>query len=116
METKERTCGAGPLERAHDAGGDGPAVERRGRMSAKRKQSAVLRLFRGEALDLVSPPICLAQPSRTSAQWASTSPPSVLNRKSGCTSRPRLCALASRAAPCFRWIQQVFMFKRFAGT
>jgi len=54
METKERTGGAGLLERAHDAGGDGPAVERRGRMSAKRKQSAVLRLLRGEDLELVS--------------------------------------------------------------
>ncbi len=55
MDTKENTVGAGPLERAtHNAGGDGPAVERRGRMSAKRKQSAVLRLLRGEDLELVS--------------------------------------------------------------
>lgn len=54
MDTKEITDGAGPLERAQHAGGDGPAVERRGRMSAKRKQSAVLRLLRGEDLDLVS--------------------------------------------------------------
>jgi len=54
MDTKESTGGAGPLERAQHAGGDGPAVERRGRMSAKRKQSAVLRLLRGEDLDLVS--------------------------------------------------------------
>lgn len=54
MDTKEITGGAGPLERAQHAGGDGPAVERRGRMSAKRKQSAVLRLLRGEDLDLVS--------------------------------------------------------------
>jgi transposase-like protein len=44
--------GAGPAERAHHAGGDGPAPARRRRMSAKRKQSAVLRLLRGE--DLVS--------------------------------------------------------------
>ena len=54
MDTKEIPDGAGPLERAQHAGGDGPAVERRGRMSAKRKQSAVLRLLRGEDLELVS--------------------------------------------------------------
>ncbi len=55
MDTNDVAGGAGPLERAtHDAGGNGPAVERRGRMSAKRKQSAVLRLLRGEDLDLVS--------------------------------------------------------------
>ena len=54
MDTKKFTDGAGALERAQHAGGDGPAVERRGRMSAKRKQSAVLRLLRGEDLDLVS--------------------------------------------------------------
>jgi hypothetical protein len=55
MDTKETTGGAGPLERATDnAGGNGSAVDRRGRMSAKRKQSAVLRLLRGEDLELVS--------------------------------------------------------------
>ena len=46
--------GAGPTARAHYAGGDGPAPDRRRRMSAKRKQSAVLRLLRGEDLELVS--------------------------------------------------------------
>jgi transposase-like protein len=46
--------GAGPAARAHHAGGDGPAPERRRRMSAERKQSAVLRLLRGEDLELVS--------------------------------------------------------------
>ena len=46
--------GAGPAERAHHAGGDGPAPERRRRMSARCKQSAVLRLLRGEDLELVS--------------------------------------------------------------
>ena len=46
--------GAGPAERAPHAGEDGPAPGRRRRMSAKRKQSAVLRLLRGEALELVS--------------------------------------------------------------
>jgi transposase-like protein len=46
--------GAGPAARAHHAGGDGPAPERRRRMSAKRKQSAVLRLLRGEDLELLS--------------------------------------------------------------
>ena len=46
--------GAGPAERAHHAGGDGPAPERRRRMSARRKQDAVLRLLRGGDLELVS--------------------------------------------------------------
>ena len=46
--------GAGPAARAHHAGEAGSAPERRRRMSAKRKQSAVLRLLRGEALELVS--------------------------------------------------------------
>jgi transposase-like protein len=40
--------------RAQHAGGDGSAPARRRRMSAKRKQSAVLRLLRGEDLELVS--------------------------------------------------------------
>jgi transposase-like protein len=51
--------GAGPAERAHHTGGDGSAPagrDRRGRrrMSARRKQSAVLRLLRCEDLELVS--------------------------------------------------------------
>jgi transposase-like protein len=46
--------GAGPAARADHAGGDGPALDRRRRMSAKRKQSAVLRLLRGEDLELLS--------------------------------------------------------------
>jgi transposase len=46
--------GAGPAARAQHAGEDGPAPGRRRRMSAKRKQTAVLRLLRGEALELVS--------------------------------------------------------------
>ena len=46
--------GAGPAARAYHAGGDGPAPSRRRRMSAQRKQSAVLRLLRGEDLELVS--------------------------------------------------------------
>jgi hypothetical protein len=51
--------GAGPAERAHHAGDAGPAPagagpERRRRISARRKQSAVLRLLRGEDLELVS--------------------------------------------------------------
>ena len=46
--------GAGPAARAQHAGGDGPAPARHRRMSAKRKQSAVLRLLRGEDLELVS--------------------------------------------------------------
>ncbi len=52
-------AGAGPAERAHHAGEAGPAPagsdwRGRRRMSAKRKQSAVLRLLRGEDLELVS--------------------------------------------------------------
>ena len=46
--------GVGLAERAHDAGGDGPTPEPRRRMSARRKQAAVLRLLRGEDLELVS--------------------------------------------------------------
>jgi transposase-like protein len=50
---------AGPAARAHHGGEDGPAPagsdwRGRRRMSAKRKQSAVLRLLRGEDLELVS--------------------------------------------------------------
>jgi transposase-like protein len=46
--------GVGPAERAHYAGGDGPTPEPRRRMSARRKQEAVLRLLRGQDLELVS--------------------------------------------------------------
>src|SRR6476646_10392371 len=46
--------GAGPAERAPHAGGGGPAPEPRRRMSAGRKREAVLRLLRGENLELVS--------------------------------------------------------------
>jgi hypothetical protein len=46
--------GTGPAEHADYAGGGGPAPEHRRRMSARRKQAAVLRLLRGEDLELVS--------------------------------------------------------------
>src|SRR3712207_2508655 len=46
--------GVGPAERAHHAGGGGATPEPRRRMSARRKQAAVLRLLRGEDLELVS--------------------------------------------------------------
>ena len=46
--------GAGPAKRAPHAGEDGPALSRRRRMSAKRKQGAVLRLLRGGDLELLS--------------------------------------------------------------
>ena len=46
--------GVGPAERAPQAGVAGPAPEPRRRMSARRKQEAVLRLLRGEDLELVS--------------------------------------------------------------
>ena len=46
--------GVGRAERAHHAGGDGPTPEPRRRMSARRKRETVLRLLRGEDLELVS--------------------------------------------------------------
>src|SRR5215217_5133721 len=46
--------GVGPAERAPHAGGGGPTPEPRRRMSAGRKREAVLRLLRGEDLELVS--------------------------------------------------------------
>jgi hypothetical protein len=65
--TETTTRGAGPAARAQHAGGDGPAPERRQRMSAKRKQSAVLRLLRGEDLELVSRE--LAIPAAEVSAW-----------------------------------------------
>jgi transposase-like protein len=46
--------GVGPAERAPHAGGDGPTPTPRRRMSAGRKRAAVLRLLRGEDLELIS--------------------------------------------------------------
>src|SRR4051795_11866916 len=46
--------GVGPAERAPHAGGDGPAPTLRRRMSAGRKREAVVRLLRGEDLELAS--------------------------------------------------------------
>src|SRR3954467_14884435 len=46
--------GVDPSERAHHAGAGGSTRERRRRMSARRKQDAVLRLLRGEDLELVA--------------------------------------------------------------
>src|SRR3954469_16299253 len=46
--------GMGPSERAHHAGAGGSTRERRRRMSARRKQEAVLRLLRGEDLELLA--------------------------------------------------------------
>jgi hypothetical protein len=51
---EETGVGAGPAERARHAGGDGPAPTRRRRISAGRKREAVVRLLRGEDLELVS--------------------------------------------------------------
>jgi len=59
--------GAGPAKRAQHAGGDGPAPSRRRRMSAQRKQSAVLRLLRGEDFELVSRE--LAVPAAELSVW-----------------------------------------------
>ena len=46
--------GVSPAERAHHAGAEGLTPGHRRRMSARRKQDAVLRLLRGEDLELVS--------------------------------------------------------------
>jgi transposase-like protein len=46
--------GMGPAERAHHAGEDGRTPGHRRRMSARRKQQAVLRLLRGDDLELLS--------------------------------------------------------------
>ena len=46
--------GVGPADRAPHAGVAGPTPEPRRRMSARSKQEAVLRLLRGEDLELVS--------------------------------------------------------------
>jgi hypothetical protein len=51
---EEVRVGVGPAECARHAGGDGPTPEHRRRMSAGRKQQAVLRLLRGEELVPVS--------------------------------------------------------------
>jgi transposase len=46
--------GVGPAARAQHAGVAGPTPTHRRRMSARRKQDAVLRLLRGENLELLS--------------------------------------------------------------
>src|SRR4051794_7908891 len=46
--------GVDPSERAHHAGAGGSTPERRGGVSARRKQDAGLRLLRGEDLELLS--------------------------------------------------------------
>ena len=51
---EETRVGAGPAERAPHAGGDGPVPTPRRRRSAGRKREAVVRLLRGEDLELVS--------------------------------------------------------------
>src|SRR5215212_2727752 len=51
---EEVGAGVGPAERAPHAGGAGPTPEPRRRMPARRKQEAVLRLLRGEDLELIS--------------------------------------------------------------
>ena len=50
----ERNTNAGEPERAHHAGDGSPAAPRQRRMSAKKKQEAVLRVLRGEDLEVVS--------------------------------------------------------------
>src|SRR5512147_3118509 len=50
----DENIGVDPAERAQHAGAAGPTPEPRRRMSARRKQEAVLRLLRGEDLELLS--------------------------------------------------------------
>lgn len=52
--TDEPRANAGVSERAHHAGDETPAAPPRRRMSAGRKQQAVLRILRGEDLELIS--------------------------------------------------------------
>lgn len=52
--TDERSTRADSTERAHHVGDGEPAAPRQRRMSAQRKQEAVLRVLRGEDLELVS--------------------------------------------------------------
>ena len=52
--TDERNTTAGSTKRAHHAGDGEPAAPHPRRMSARRKQEAVLRVLRGEDLELVS--------------------------------------------------------------
>ena len=52
--TDDQSTGAGSTERAHHAGDGEPAAPRQRRISARRKQEAVLRVLRGEGLELVS--------------------------------------------------------------
>ena len=52
--TDERESKAGLSERANHAGDGKPAAPHQRRMSAKRKQEVVLRILRGEDLELVS--------------------------------------------------------------
>jgi hypothetical protein len=52
--TDEMVEGTGALQRGHHLGKDAPIPGPRWRMSAKRKQGAVLRLLKGEPIELVS--------------------------------------------------------------
>jgi transposase-like protein len=51
---KDVGAGVDLSERAHHAGAGGSTPERRRRMSARRKQEAVLRLLRGEDMELLA--------------------------------------------------------------
>jgi transposase-like protein len=52
--TDEPRANAGVSERVHHAGDETPAAPPRRRLSAGRKQEAVLRILRGEDLELIS--------------------------------------------------------------
>ena len=60
----------GPGGAAQDGGGVGPTPEPRRRMSARRKLEAVLRLLRGEDLELLSPELVVTAAELSSWQEA----------------------------------------------
>jgi hypothetical protein len=81
---------AGPSQRAHHAGGDGPVPRRR--MSAKRKQGTVLRLLKGEPIEWVSRELGVtAAELSTGAMPFSLAarPPSERGQRTTATSRSR---------------------------
>ena len=75
--TDERGKKAGLPQRARHAGAGEPAAPRQRRMSAKKKQEAVLRVLRGEDLEVVSREVgtTAADLSGATAFWRQVRPP-----------------------------------------
>ena len=73
----ERGKKAGLPQRARYAGAGEPAAPRQRRMSAKKKQEAVLRVLRGEDLEVVSREVgtTAADLSGATAFWRQVRPP-----------------------------------------